>query len=265
MDGGRLLRKLAPSLLIVALIAISLSVPTAAFGCDGGEILQGCVEDDHVDLEGTGGGNNPGTGGSGGGNDGGGSSGGGGSAGGGNEDDACDLRECFDVENPPTPEREVTWRDIASFRPTPEVDHMQPNGWMVVGLDTNFYATGGVRIVNGELLGYPAAVRFTPVRWHWTYGDGTAATKATRGSTWAAQQAREFDRTATSHIYRAAGTYYIDLSVEYGAEYRFAGGGWVPLVGTLTLPANRLKATAGSAQTLLFDENCRENPTGPGC
>jgi hypothetical protein len=226
----------------------------------------GEVNDDDVTLEGGGGTSDPGGGGSGGGGTGGGASdGGGGGTEGGNEDDVCDLRECFEVENPPTPDREVTWNDIASFRPGPEIDHMQPNGWMVVGLDTNFYASGGVRIVNGELLGFPASVRFTPVRWHWSYGDGAAATRATRGSTWAAQQAREFDKTATSHIYRTAGTYYIDLSVEYGAEYRFAGGGWVPLVGTLTLPANRLKATAGSAQTLLFDENCRDNPTGPGC
>ena len=247
-------------LLGVVLLQAVIALP--AFACSPSSGVTGCVGDDDVIIEGDGGDNTPGGPGSGG--------GGGGGAGGDNGsddpvDDACDLRECFEVENPPTPERDVTWSDIARFRPEPGVDHMQPNGWMVVGLPTNFYATGGPHVVNGQLLGYPTSVRFTPIRWHWAYGDGDTASRSVQGTTWANQRAREFDKTPTSHVYDRAGTYYIDLSIDYTAEYRFAGGNWVAIDGSLTLPANRLVATAGSAKTVLVEDECTRNPRGPGC
>ena len=158
-----------------------------------------------------------------------------------------------------------TLNDIAAFRPSPGVDHMEPDGWFVVGLDANFYATGGSSVVPGTLLGYPANVRFTPIRWRWTYGDGTSATRATRGATWAAQGIQEFEPTSTSHVYSAAGTYYIDLTIGYRAEYNFNGSGWATIAGTLWLPANRLVATVGSAKTVLVERDCTAPPFGPGC
>lgn len=155
--------------------------------------------------------------------------------------------------------------DIAHFRPQPATQRMQPDGWMVVGLDTNFYALIDRHVVAGSLLGAPADVRFTPVAYRWTYGDGSSARLTTKGATWQAQGLSEFDPTATSHVYRASGTYFIDLDVEYTAEYRFGGGGWVPLSGTIVLPANRLVATAGDAVTVLVDRHCAQPPAGPGC
>ena len=159
----------------------------------------------------------------------------------------------------------ITLSDIAHFRPQPATQRMQPDGWMVVGLDTNFYALIERHIVSGSLLGAPADVRFTPVAYRWSYGDGSNARVTTRGTTWQAQGLSEFDPTPTSHVYRASGTYLIDLDVEYTAEYRFAGGGWVPLSGTIVLPANRLVATAGDAVTVLVDRHCAQPPAGPGC
>ena len=264
------MRKIATFSVVMTVVLGSILLSTsAALACtDYEQQVVGCIGDDGDDvvIGGGGGGTTPGNGGGAGGGSGGGAGGGvGGGDAGTPPDTTCDVRECFEVTNPPEPDREVTWSDIARFRPTPEVDHMQPNGWMVVGLPTNFYATGGVRVVTGELLGYPASVRFTPVRWHWNYGDGDRASKSERGSTWSSQNAREFDTTRTSHVYDRAGTYYIDLDVDYTAEYRFAGGGWVSIDGTLTLPANRLVATAGSAKTVLVEEECTRNPRGPGC
>jgi len=256
----------------IALVSASLiltNVSTAVAVCAGSDAVQGCVDDDDVVLEGDGSDDDPGGGGSGGGGGtGSGSGGGGGSTDGNGDAPDCEMRECFEVINPGDPgdpARRVTWSDIERFRPAPEVDHMEPNGWIVVGLETNFYATGGVRIVPGQLLGSEAAVRFTPVRWNWAYGDGASSTEGIRGAPWEANSGREFDETATSHIYRRAGTYYIDLVVDYTAEYRFAGGPWVSIDGVLSVPTNRLRATAGSAQTLLFEQDCRENPGGAGC
>ncbi|MEX1077646.1 MAG: hypothetical protein WED09_00870 [Homoserinimonas sp.] len=159
----------------------------------------------------------------------------------------------------------VTLSDLVNFRPAPGVDNMEPDGWMIVGLDTNFYATAGVQVQNGVLLGEQAAVRFTPVRYHWTYGDGTGASRSMPGTTWRSQGVGEFDPTPTSHVYTASGTYYIDLTIDFAAEYRWAGGSWTTIAGTIPVPANRLVATAGGAKTVLVEHECTLNPTGPGC
>lgn len=171
------------------------------------------------------------------------------------------CRTPFEVTGLPTP----TLDDLIGFRPTPAVDHMEPNGWFIVNLDANFYATGGSSIQTGTLIGYPAAVRFTPIRWSWTYGDGASATNSTSGTTWAAQGITEFDPTPTSHVYSAPGTYYIDLVVGYRAEYTFGSSAWGPIDGILWLPANRLVATVGGAKTVLVERDCTKAPTGPGC
>ena len=159
----------------------------------------------------------------------------------------------------------VTLADIAAFRPDSAVDHMEPNGWTIAGLETNFYASGGTDIEGGTLLGQPANVRFTPVAWHWSYGDGAAASHPFPGDGWAALRLREFDSTGTSHVYDTYGGYTIDLNVEYSAAYRFAGGPWTAIAGTLTIPADPLRLTVGDATTVLVQSECTDNPAGPGC
>ena len=111
----------------------------------------------------------------------------------------------------------------------------------------------------------PPAPTSPPAAWHWSYGDGTAASHPEPGASWAAQGAREFDPTGTSHIYAQYGTYEIDLAVSYAAEYRYAGGPWVPIAGRLTLPTNPLVITVGNAKTVLVERECTANPGGPGC
>jgi hypothetical protein len=172
----------------------------------------------------------------------------------------CVVRNPFTVTALPTP----TLSDIAAFRPIVGVDHMEPNGWFVTGLDANFFVTGGASTRNGTLLGYPASVRFTPIRWRWTYGDGAGATRSTPGAPWAAQGIREFDPTSTSHVYDNAGTYVIDLTIGYHADYSFSGSAWAPIDGVLWLPANRLVATVGGAKTVLVERDCGVS-SGPGC
>ncbi len=168
-------------------------------------------------------------------------------------------RDGWDVVAP------VTLVDIASFRPASATHHMQPNGWTIAGLPTNFYARTGTQIVPGTLLGRPAEVRFTPVQYYWDYGDGSSATRSRPGGTWAALGVAEFDVTPTSHVYATAGPYVIRLSVGYTAEYRYAGSPWVPIAGQLVLPANDLAITVGGATTVLVADDCRVNPAGPGC
>ena len=66
------------------------------------------------------------------------------------------YRGVYDVVSPATPPRVVTLNDIANFAPAVGGNHMEPNGWIVVGLDTNFYSDAGARVVEGSLLGQPA-------------------------------------------------------------------------------------------------------------
>jgi hypothetical protein len=178
--------------------------------------------------------------------------------------DNLTYREEFTVTNPPAP-GVVTLADIASFRPSAGSDHMEPAGWAVVGLDTNFYSDAARHEVDGTLLGFPAGVRFTPRASHWTYGDGSSFSSVRPGASWASLRVAEFDPTATSHVFAAPGTYTIDLTVEFSAEYRFAGSGWVAIAGTLMVPANPIVATAGDAQTVLVGRDCSANPRGAGC
>ena len=137
---------------------------------------------------------------------------------------------------------------------------------LVVGLDTNFYAASPQQVKTGMLLGQPASVRFTPVQYRWDYGDGVTSTRATPGATWRALGVQEFDPTPTSHIYRDPGTYYIDLTIGFSPEYRYASETiWVPVPGIVWVPANRLVATAGGTKTVLVEDECTVNPSGPGC
>jgi hypothetical protein len=66
-------------------------------------------------------------------------------------------------------------------------------------------------------------------------------------------------------VYDEPGTYFIDLSIEFAPEYRIGGMPWTPIAGTITVPANRLTATAGDAKTVLVELECTRNPSGPGC
>ncbi|MGV8912838.1 MAG: PKD domain-containing protein [Rhodoglobus sp.] len=159
----------------------------------------------------------------------------------------------------------VSISDIATFRPQAPAAGMQPNQWMIVGLDTNFYATASTHIVDGTLFGGTAQVRFTPVSYRWDYGDGNTATLSSPGTTWAKYKIAEFDPTPTSHTYDNAGNYTITLAVTYAAEYRVAGSSWRSVIGTLTIVAPPLNATAGHATTVLVDQDCNTNPTGIGC
>jgi hypothetical protein len=167
--------------------------------------------------------------------------------------------------SPCDPNLVVSMSDIASFKPAAPTQGMEPDGWMVVGLPTNFYASAATHVVSGSLLGFPADVRFTPAGYRWDYGDGDSHSSRTGGATWAAQRLPEFSETATSHTYRSRGAHTITLGVVYTAEYRFAGLSWRGIRGTLAIPTQPLTAVAGDARTVLVERECTLNPSGPGC
>lgn len=264
MDGSRLLR----GFFLAALIALTACpvAPAWASGSDGGD-LEANPGDGAVDLVGT----QPGNSGSG--------------SGGGTSDtstgpppppgtaqcfDGADVVTCIPDRNapnasptaPPTPGI-PTITDIATFPVQVASAHNQPTGWGVVNKPTNFYTVGGTHEVTGTLLGNPATVRFTPVAWHWDYGDGTTASLATGGRPWT--EASQLRPTPTSHVYTTKGDYTVTLLIDYAAEYQYAGGAWTPVAGTLRVASNDLQIITWRVKTVLVAHDCIDDPSGAGC
>ena len=170
-----------------------------------------------------------------------------------------------DPAEPPPDQPAITITDLATFRPQTATLASDTGGVAITGLPFNPFAQIGQHVVAGTLLGQPAEVHFTPYAYRWDYGDGATARTGTPGASWQTLGMREFDPTPTSHVYAERGTYALTLTVEYAAEYRYAGSGWIPVAGVLTLPAPPLTVVAAGATTVLVSGDCRQVPTGPGC
>jgi len=168
-------------------------------------------------------------------------------------------------QTPCDPALVVRVSDLVSIQADAPSQGMEPDGWLVVGIPTNFFASASTHVHSGSLLGAPADVRFTPVGFRWDYGDGTSATATSGGSSWAALNLPEFSETSTSHVFEQTGTLTIRLDVSYSAEYSFAGSEWRPVQGLLEVPASPITAIADRAGTVLVAESCSTDPGGPGC
>ena len=70
-----------------------------------------------------------------------------------------------------SPSTIVSVSDLQNFPAYAAPTNMEPNGWTIVGLPTNFWAAPSAQIQEGLLLGQPAHVMFTPIGYHWDYGD----------------------------------------------------------------------------------------------
>ncbi|WP_411557807.1 hypothetical protein [Plantibacter sp. MPB07] len=241
-----------------------------------------CIGNGSVDIGGSV--ERPGTGGGSGGGTGGGDDEGGGSAelppgvtdGPNGERTVCSLMrpdECYtftpgdlgtDLEAAPA--APVTIRDVASFAPAAPTVTTEPAAWGVRGLHTNVIAGASGHTRTGTLLGQVAEVNFIPVGFTFDYGDGESATVRTGGSSWAALGLAEFSKTPTSHRYTTVGTKTITVEVEYAAEYRIGDSGWLPVVGTLSIPTEEphtVQIVRNS--TVGVDKPCRPGKPAIGC
>ncbi|RUR01506.1 hypothetical protein ELQ94_08420 [Labedella endophytica] len=177
-----------------------------------------------------------------------------------------DLDPCPDCSeaDPPADAPAITLSDLASFSPSRPTFRMEPNGWMLRGLPANFIADPRDETTGGTLLGRPIDVRFTPVSYTWTWGDGTADTVTEPGRTWEELRLPRFSETPTSHVYTERGTMTVGLDVAYAVAFRFDGGDWVTVDGSVSAQTT-LDAYVGSAQTVLVPGDCRADPVAIGC
>ncbi|MGA0566485.1 hypothetical protein ACO2Q7_04070 [Rathayibacter sp. KR2-224] len=264
MDGAGLLRGIAAALVVVAISFTGLAGANSDEGCGRwsqytGGCSTGSINGDHVDI--------------------GGHTGGGGGAGETRDDQASDgnappgppaADACVGQGRICTGEAvfqpvSLAMSDLASFYPQKPTISEEPNGWAIIGLDTNFVADPRTHSASGSLLGRPATVRFTPQAFSWDYGDGIRAETATGGRTWKELGLPEFSPTPTSHVYSAPGSYGVSLSVQYTAQYRIGSAPWQDVPGTLALSAPTFTVIAADAKTVLVQRNCQLDPRGPGC
>lgn len=158
----------------------------------------------------------------------------------------------------------LTISDLAQFAPDPIATISEPGGAGIVGLPTNFVTPADVRTQEGVLLDLPLTVRFTPVGFDTTFGDGTAATTTTGGQSWSATHQPPFTPTPTSHVYSRRGAYTASVTVRYSAEVDL-GNGWFPVAGELSVPGPAQTIRIYEATTALVEHTCAEQPTAPGC
>lgn len=159
----------------------------------------------------------------------------------------------------------LTLDDLAHVEPQSPTMATQPAGWSVVGVHTNLVAHIETHVVSTVVIGRDVDVQFTPIRYDWSFGDGDTRTTETAGATWEQLGVAEFSQTATSHRYRSAGPVTPDVIVTYSVAYRWAGGDWIPLDGTLTRSASAPLVFVQNADTVLVTSGCRAAHTAPGC
>lgn len=158
----------------------------------------------------------------------------------------------------------VTIADLARFAPAGAPLTAEPENVGVAGLPANFLVTASVQSVTGELFGRPLTVRFTPVAYDFSFGDGGTATTTTGGRSWADLGQAQFTPTATSHVYAERGTYSAAVDVRYSAEVDF-GTGWIPIDGEVTAAGAAQQIRIFSAHTALVAYTCTQRPDSPGC
>ncbi|MGU3644061.1 hypothetical protein ACLBXX_03785 [Microbacterium sp. C23T] len=159
----------------------------------------------------------------------------------------------------------MTLADLASFRPAQPTLGGEPAGFGVVGMPTNLLASASEQRIPGTVLGWDVTVRFVPVAYVFDNGDGTTTRASTGGASWTALGQGQFTPTATSHAYRARGTYPVSVTVEFEASVDFGSGTWRTVPGVVRAEAAGYGVRVVEVRTALVDRTCVEDPTGPGC
>jgi hypothetical protein len=189
--------------------------------------------------------------------------------------DHCDVREpvCqsqfFHMSSTPDPAQPtpqtVTLDDVAAFVPHHASLRSQPNGWALVGAPVNLFTDATAQVVDGTLLGRPAQVRFVPVSFTWEYGDGATVTTVGPGASWKQLGQQDFTSTDTSHTYPSIGDRRVAVTVAYSPSYRFDGGGWQQIPGTLPVVIGPVTIHVLQGSTVLVGGACGTRNAGPGC
>jgi hypothetical protein len=176
----------------------------------------------------------------------------------------CPAEKTIDTPSRPG-SRPVTLSDLVAFRPRSIALTTEPDGWGIVGLPVNLVGASASHIRAGQLFAEPARVQFIPVRYQWSFGDGTRITTISPGLSWSRLNQPPFSSTPTSHVYERAGTYAAVVSVVYRARYSIAGGGWHDVAGRLLRTDRAVVQLHNGGMPLLVGRACGHTSGVPGC
>ncbi|MDT0203002.1 hypothetical protein [Nocardioides sp. AE5] len=116
--------------------------------------------------------------------------------------------------------------------PASSIAIQPPEGVTLVNLDTLF-ATDAVAFEEGfTLLGREVTLRITPVEFEWITGDGGSFTTTTPGMAY--EQGRPMTDYVSWKYLQPAQALGPSVNVTWTAEFRIAGGDWLPVQGTVT-------------------------------
>ncbi|MFV0320456.1 MAG: PKD domain-containing protein, partial [Microbacterium sp.] len=179
-------------------------------------------------------------------------------------DDPTQPYLCAPVEGEGEAIPTVSASDLASFVPAMPSLGGEPDGVGLVGAPTNVIAGSTEHDVHGSLFGRDVSVRFTPAAYRFDYGDGTSQTTTTGGASWSSLGQAQFTPTATSHVYRARGTYTVTVATLFDATVQW-GSVRIPVTGQVASTPAGYEVRIVEAHTALVDRNCIEDPNGVGC
>ena len=137
-------------------------------------------------------------------------------------------QRCVVPPAPGTPPAVIPGLTLEDFQRLPlpaGTTNVQPdNGYTLINVPTNVYATAEPVVLDTDLLGFAVQVRATPASYTWDFGDAT-----TLGPT--DDPGAPYPDLRTTHTYDSAGPYAITLTTTYTGEYSVAGGPWLPVPG----------------------------------
>lgn len=115
-----------------------------------------------------------------------------------------------------------------------------PDGLTLVNFDTNFLTEAEPFVENLTLLTNAVDLDITPTSYTWDFGDGTTRTTTTPGA--------PYPDLEVTHAYERTGTYQLNVTITWSADFRVNGGPWIPVDGTvpITSPDVALQVQEGT-------------------
>ena len=153
---------------------------------------------------------------------------------------------------------------LQNYAPSTASFTIEPNGWSIVGANTNAYTTASTVTKPATINNVPVTVTFTPNSYTWDWGDGTVTTTTDPGASWQQLGAPDWAQTETSHRYSQRGDYTITLTVTYTATVT-ANGRTIPVDGTVTGPGTRATIKIVESKRALINDECITQPDREGC
>jgi hypothetical protein len=130
--------------------------------------------------------------------------------------------------------------------PAAAIKVQPPSRRTLINIPTNLYAGAASVILPTTVLGQAVRVRATPLRFHWSYGDGTKLTTTDPGG--------PYPDLRTAHVYRRPGTCTLGLATTYTGEYSVGGGPWLAIDGLATVDSPGTRLTVLAAENRLVSE-----------